>query len=375
MIEVRDLFFKLKKQGIKNFSGVPDSVLKYFTNYLDRIKTINHITCSNEGGAVANAIGEYLSKKKLSCVYMQNSGMGNAINPLISIAHKDIYSIPMILLIGWRGSPKVKDEAQHKKQGKITLKLLKLLDIKYLILNKNKDLKNISNIINFSKRNKIPVALIIKNNVLKFSRYTLEQSDKINNVKNKKIDRSNFINILLKNTKKKKYKIVSTTGYISRDLYRLTKDKSKNRKNFYMIGGMGHAQMVAYGYANSSPNTNTICLDGDGSLLMHLGSSVLLGNYKKNNLKYILLNNGVHESVGGQYCFSQKIDFKKFSKSIGYKNYFIINKESQINKVLISFLNKKNSSFLEVKLNKYGEKNLPRVRHLDNIIKNFMSNK
>ena len=203
MIEVRDLFFKLKKQGIKNFSGVPDSVLKYFTNYLDRIKTINHITCSNEGGAVANAIGEYLSKKKLSCVYMQNSGMGNAINPLISIAHKDIYSIPMILLIGWRGSPKVKDEAQHKKQGKITLKLLKLLDIKYLILNKNKDLKNISNIINFSKRNKIPVALIIKNNVLKFSRYTLEQSDKINNVKNKKIDRSNFINILLKNTKKK----------------------------------------------------------------------------------------------------------------------------------------------------------------------------
>ena len=164
MISTEKFFSFLKKKNVDFFVGVPDSVLKYFIKILHGK---NHIIAANEGSAVAIGIGNYLSTKKIPLVYMQNSGLGNAINPLISIAHKKVYSIPLLLMIGWRGAPsKFKDEPQHNLKGKITIKILKLLNIKYCILDNEDDYKKLNDLINFSLKNKTPVAFLIKNNSL-----------------------------------------------------------------------------------------------------------------------------------------------------------------------------------------------------------------
>ena len=127
----------LKKNQIDFFTGVPDSLLRNFTDYLsDNVSKTKHKIASNEGLAVSLATGYYLATKKLPLVYMQNSGLGNSINPLVSMLDSKIYSIPLILLIGWRGEPSIKDEPQHIKQGMITREQLDILDIKYLLLNK-----------------------------------------------------------------------------------------------------------------------------------------------------------------------------------------------------------------------------------------------
>ena len=142
----------LIQQKINFFCGVPDSVLKNLTNIIDANKKSKNIICTNEGSAISLAIGNHLQNKSLNCVYMQNSGLGNALNPLISIADKKVYSIPLLLIIGWRGAPKQKDEPQHLTQGQITLKLLKLLNIKYIILENDKDIKKIKPIIKRAKK-------------------------------------------------------------------------------------------------------------------------------------------------------------------------------------------------------------------------------
>ena len=363
MIDVKDLILKFEQSKINFFCGVPDSLLSPFTNYVEKYRKKKHLICANEGGAVSVAIGNYLSTKKISCIYMQNSGLGNAINPLVSIAHKKIYSVPMVLMIGWRGAPGSNDEAQHKKQGLITKDLLKLLDIKYEDLKNKNDLAKIPKLTKYAMAKKTQVALIVKKNVLKYINKREKNSTE-------GIDRSYVINEILKLTKQN-YKIISTTGFISRDLFRITEENFKTKKNFYMIGGMGHAQMVAYGVANFSKK-KIVCLDGDGSLIMHLGSSPILGNYKKKNLKYILLNNGVHESVGAQFCISQKINFEKLSQGFGYKNYFMIKNKKELKKKLIKFFESKKSSFLEVKIKKLGINSLPRIRNTAKVLKSFM---
>lgn len=366
MVTVENLIKNLERNGINFYCGVPDSVLGKLILFLDKYKSKKHLICANEGGAVGLAIGNYLSSGKITCVYMQNSGFGNALNPLVSIAHPKIYSIPMLLTIGWRGAPKTKDELQHLKQGSITKDLLKLLNIKYLEIKDNKSLVKISSLLKYSKKNKKIVAILIKKNSLK-----LISKINLKNIETDKIDRSFFIKKLILHTKKN-FKIISSTGYISRDLYRL-RDKNYIHKDFYMIGGMGHAQMVSYGVANFSKK-NVICLDGDGSLLMHLGSSPLVGNYPKKNLKYILLNNKSHESVGGQYCISEKINFQNLSKNFGFKKYLIIDKYSEIEKKIKIFLKSKLNIFLEVKLNQFGYDKLPRIKNLQRIKNNFMQN-
>ena len=364
MVIVENLINVFEKNKINFYCGVPDSVLSKIILYLDKFKKNKHLICANESGAVGVAIGNYLSSKKITCVYMQNSGLGNAINPLASIAHSKIYSIPMLLLIGWRGAPNTLDEPQHLKQGIITKDLLKLLNIKYIEIKEDDDLEKISPLIKDAKKNNKIVAILIKKNSLKFSKEI-----KLKKIKTKKVDRSQFIKELIIKTGKK-FKIVSNTGYASRDLYRL-RDKKNNGNDFYMIGGMGHTQMVSYGVASFSKK-KIICLDGDGSLLMHLGSLPIFANYPKKNLKYILLNNESHESVGGQNCISEKINFQKLSNSIGFKKYLLIEKPSEINQKLKTFLESNSNTFLEVKLNKNSYDQLPRIENLNQIKKKFM---
>jgi phosphonopyruvate decarboxylase len=365
MIEVFNLLRFLKKK-INFFAGVPDSVLKEFINIIPKHQ---NIITANEGGAVAIAIGHYLSTKKLPLVYMQNSGLSNAINPLISIAHQKVYSIPLILMIGWRGAPGTNDEPQHILKGKITKNILKLLGIKFCVINSEKDLKKISLLIKYSLKYKVPVAFLIKNKKL-FSKN--KKNMQINVIKKQRILRSFAIEELLKKIKKNS-RIISTVGFTSRELFQLRKEKEyKAGKDFYMVGGMGHASMVSLGYSLNT-DKQIICLDGDGSVMMHLGALISTGFKAKNNFKHILLNNGSHESVGDQKIDTLKVDFKKIVKSFGYKNYYQANNNFKFKKELIRFLNSKGPSFFEIIIDSKSLKNLSRPKNFIDIKKNFLN--
>lgn len=363
MIYVEDLLNTLKKRKVNFFTGVPDSILKSFTFELKK----NHITVNNEGTAVSLAAGYYLSTGKLPCVYMQNSGLGNAINPLISITNKNVYSIPSILVIGWRGSPNSNDEPQHQVMGKKTKEILKLLEIKYCVVRNKKDLKKFEKLIEYSKRKLTSIACLIERSSIKSKKNKTQQ--KI--VNNYKVYRYHFIKELVDSIKIKS-NIISSTGFISRELDNiLSQKKYLNIKPFYMVGGMGHSASLTLGVSLKS-NLQNICLDGDGSLLMHLGSLGIITKYSKKNFKYILLRNDTHESVGGQPTNSSHINYKTLSKSFGFHSYFLITSKLNYKNVLKKLNNTSGPIFLEVRIKNGSINNLGRPKNLRFIKKKFM---
>ncbi len=367
MIKVVSLINILKKNNCNFFTGVPDSILKELSSSLKNKNKKNHIIATNEGSAVSLGIGYYLAKNKVPCIYMQNSGLSNALNPLISIAHQKVYSIPLVLIIGWRGSPKIKDEPQHNVKGRITKQILKLLNINFTVLRTKEDLIKFDEQIKAAKKNKSVVACLIENGILEKNKIKISKKDFYN------LNKEFFLRVLLKNLPNKS-KIIASTGYNSRELMHLRERYNfKNCKDFYMVGGMGHTSSVALGYSLSSKN-KTICIDGDGSLLMHLGSIKMAGYFANKNFKYILLNNNTHDSVGGQSTHADNVDFKKLSQSLGIKNFYLIKNKININKKIKNFINNKNASFLEVKVTGSKIKNLPRPKDLIKIKREFMKN-
>ena len=365
MIEVNSLVNLLKKNKTNFFTGVPDSILKELSYYLQNKSKKNHIIATNEGSAISLGIGHYLSTKKVPCIYMQNSGLSNALNPLISIAHEKVYSIPLILVIGWRGSPSIKDEPQHNVKGQITESILKLLNIKYTIIRSDNDLRKFEKQIIVAKKKSSIVACLIE-------RGTFKKISKIN--KNNdfyKLDKALFLKTLLQ-TLEKNTKVISSTGYNSRELmYLRDKYKIKNSSDFYMVGGMGHTASVALGYSLASKK-KTVCIDGDGSLLMHLGSIKTAGSFAGKNFKYIVLNNNSHDSVGGQNTYANDIDFEKLSMSLGFKKFYSIKSDKNLKKNIQKFLKGNTLNFLEVKVSNSKIKNLPRPNNLIKIKNLFM---
>tara|TARA_B100001121_G_scaffold307824_1_gene330266 strand:- start:104 stop:1204 length:1101 start_codon:yes stop_codon:yes gene_type:complete len=365
MIKVDDLLSLLKRNKSDFFTGVPDSILKELSKSLQFKNYKNHIIATNEGAAVSLGIGQYLSTKKLPVIYMQNSGLSNALNPLISIAHKKVYSIPLILIIGWRGSPGSKDEPQHNIKGKITRELLKLLNIDYSILRTNSDLKKFEKKIKIAKKKKSVIACLIEKGILKSAKKKKDHKDYY------KLNKEFFLKTLIENLPQKS-KIISSTGYNSREIMYLRKKYNiKNTKDFYMVGGMGHTSSVALGHSLFNKN-KTICIDGDGSFLMHLGSIKTAGTFAKSNFKYILLNNNSHDSVGGQNTYSNNIDFEKLSKSLGFKNFYSIKNRNNLKKIIKKFISSKKLGFLEVKIGNSKIKNLPRPINLIKIKDKFL---
>ena len=366
MIFVEDFVKFLQNNKINFFSGVPDSCLKTFISYLDKFKKKENLIAVNEGSAVSIGIGYYLSTKKIPLIYMRNSGLSNAINPLISIAHRKVYSIPLLLVIGWRGSKKNQDEPQHQVKGKITPKLLKLLDISFCVLRDKKDLSKLNKLIKKANNKKKTIACLIEKNILKTRKnYSIKIDNKFN------VARKDFISNLLRLIPQET-RIISTTGYTSRELAQIRKEKKFSKgKDFYMVGGMGHSSMVSLGYSLNSKK-QVVCLDGDGSLLMHFGSLRNSAYFANSNLKHILLNNNTHESVGGQTTTASKIDFKSIVKSLGYKNYFKISNNKEINSILQKFLKSVGPSFLEVFISLGTLDNLSRIDNLIKVKDKFM---
>jgi len=305
----------LNKHGIDFFTGIPDSLLCEFCDELvARYGTVGkkHIVAHNEGGSVALASGYYLARNKIPCVYMQNSGIGNALNPITSLTHQKVYGIPILYVIGWRGEPGIKDEPQHLFQGASTLKLLTDMEIEYFIIDKSTPLEEIDNILSQYRINFIAgksLALVVRQNTFCGNDYKY--------CNNYILNREQAISSIVNNVGNDV--IVATTGKISRELFEVRKMRNeKHEKDFLTVGSMGHCIMIALGIALQLPKRRVWCLDGDGSVLMHMGSMSIVGYQKPEKFIHIMLNNAAHDTVGGMPTVADNIDFQKIAEACGY---------------------------------------------------------
>jgi len=349
----------LSKNGVEFFTGVPDSTLKEFTFCLDdKVKSSNHIIAANEGNAIGIASGYFLSSGKIPLVYMQNSGFGNAINPLTSLADASVFSIPMLILMGWRGEPGTKDAVQHQKDGEIQESLLKSLKIPYeiLSLDSSKLESQIALLIDKSRTNSSPLVILVRRNSFEKFIPEGEQNQVLFSDMSREYALSNFYDRIEKNAI-----VVSTTGKISRELYEIkTKSSSKLERELMVVGSMGHASSIALGVSLNNPERQVYCIDGDGSIIMHTGIMATIGKYANSNFKHILINNYSHDSVGGQSSNSEVVNFSYLSKSFSYKNFFQISKKSDFDSIFEEFLNSTAPSFLEIIVNKGARYDLSR---------------
>lgn len=324
MIQPKDFIEKLRAGGIEFFAGVPDSLLKNLCAYItDNISRENNIIAANEGGAVGLAAGYHLATGKTGCVYMQNSGEGNAVNPLLSLMDADVYKMPLLLILGWRGEPGIHDEPQHVKQGKVTLALLEAMGIPYSVLDENWKKQTDEALYAIKETNGI-YALIVRKGT--FEDYKLQ--NQIN--QDWSLAREEAIKIVVDKLREDDI-IVSTTGMISRELFEYREEKGQGHAHdFLTVGSMGHASQIALGIALQKPNRRVIVFDGDGALLMHMGGLAIIGDYNPKNLVHIVFNNGAHDSVGGQPTVGQKINVEAIAKSVGYTDAVSVDSEKAL---------------------------------------------
>ena len=337
MIQPRAFIETLRQGGVEFFAGVPDSLLKNLCAYItDNVSRENNIIAANEGGAVALAAGYHLATGKTGCVYMQNSGEGNAVNPLLSLMDADVYRMPLLLVIGWRGEPGVHDEPQHVKQGKVTLSLLDTMGIPYAVLDENWERKTDEALHVIQETNGI-YALIIRKGT--FEEYKLQNQV----ASDWELGREEAIQIVVDKLRDDDI-VVSTTGMISRELFEYREAKGQGHAHdFLTVGSMGHASQIALGIALQKPERRVVVFDGDGALLMHMGGMAIIGDYAPKNLVHIVFNNGAHDSVGGQPTVGQKIDVEAIAKAVGYAD--VITVDSQMS--LMAAMNHVNSSIIE----------------------------
>lgn len=363
-IQPQEFYNILLSNGISFFTGVPDSLLKEFCLCIDA-NTLKerHIIAANEGNAIALAAGYYLSTGKIPLVYMQNSGFGNAVNPLLSLCDHEVYAIPIILLIGWRGEPGIEDEPQHIKQGKVQIELLNSMNIPFSIIPDDDESieKKIERLVNLALKEKQPVALLARKGI--FTKYG-EASSKSSDLS---MMREDALEIIL-NMLTDDCIITSTTGKTSREVFEIReKNGESHEKDFLIIGSMGHCSSVALGIALTRPKQKVICIDGDGALIMHMGSLATVGKLKPANFRHILINNMVHESVGGQETAAGYIDIPGLAKMSGYNNIFSIRDKDQLIDQFDNFLTNKGPNFLEINVKAGSRRDLgrPTIKPVD----------
>jgi phosphonopyruvate decarboxylase len=319
MIEAGFFYESLAEREVGFFTGVPDSLLKSFCAYItDHAGEGRHIIAVNEGAAIGLAAGYHLASGKIPLVYMQNSGLGNAANPLISLADAEVYGIPMILVVGWRGEHGVHDEPQHIKQGAITSALLADMGIPYTELSGETDkaAEQIERAFCRIAETSAPFAFVVRKNI--FAPYTLQKNEALE----AEMGREEAVAEVLCAAPESGV-FISTTGMASRELYELREHCGQShRQDFLTVGSMGHASSIALGIALQKPELPVTCLDGDGAILMHMGAMAAIGVKKPRNLRHIVLNNGAHDSVGGQPTIAPEIDLPAIARACGYVNVY-----------------------------------------------------
>ncbi|MCD4793740.1 MAG: phosphonopyruvate decarboxylase [Bacteroidales bacterium] len=372
MINPEIFYNYLIKKNIEFFTGVPDSLLKDICAYItDNTSKKNHIIAANEGNAIALAAGYHMATEKVSMVYMQNSGIGNTVNPLLSLVDPAVYNIPVLLMIGWRGEPGKKDEPQHVKQGMVTTALLDAMKIPYLILDQDEKnaQKQIDEAIDKIKETNSAFAIIIRKGT--FDKYKIKQEINTDYT----LYREEVIKTLLEKLTGEEL-IVSTTGKTSRELFeaRAALNQSHN-SDFLTVGSMGHTSQIALGIALSKPKRKIICIDGDGAVLMHMGGMAIIGSQSPQNFLHIVINNGSHESVGGQPTVAFDIDIPTIAKANNYKYAVRVSSNEELEKALIDIDAVPSPALIEVMVKTGSRDDLgrPTIKPVDNKI-DFMKN-
>lgn len=357
MISPKRFFDELKGHQIDFYTGVPDSLLKNLCAYItDNLPSSQHIIAANEGGAVGLAAGYHLATGRIPVVYMQNSGLGNTVNPLMSLTDKLVYNIPVLLVVGWRGEPGVKDEPQHRKQGLVTLPLLETMGIKYEVLTDDESqlAEQIGHAIAHMQATKEAFALVVKKGT--FDSYKL-QSDAASAFS---LSRENAIKLVAGHVSSNDV-IVSTTGMISRELfeYRAAMNHG-HHQDFLTVGSMGHASQIALGIAINKPDRRVFCFDGDGATIMHAGNMAIIGSVAPSNYYHIVFNNGAHDSVGGQPTVGHQVDIPSVARAFGYKTVKTVDNESDLVQQLESLTQEEAPLLLEIKVKKGARADLGR---------------
>lgn len=349
MIDPKQLCAFFRERQIDFYTGVPDSTLSNFTDELVREYGLGgrHIVAHNEGGAVALCCGHYIATGRAGLVYMQNSGIGNAANPIISLADPLVYGIPVVYCVGWRGEPGGKDEPQHAKQGAITLEMLSVMGIETCVVNKDDDLEALE-----TAWPRFEETLSRGGSVAYvFARSSIEKRGSLDKGRAEyTLSRENAVGIIASFVGESGV-IVSTTGKLSRELFeRREAAHEGHERDFLTVGSMGHASMIALGIAHEKPDTRVWCLDGDGAALMHMGAMAVVGERLQKNMVHVIIDNGMHESVGGMPVAASP-DLVAAARAFGYRVCLSAKSESELRATLSAFAEAEGPVFIAVSVN------------------------
>ena len=357
MISPKFFIDALASHDISFFAGVPDSLLKNICAYItDTLPHNQNIIAANEGGAMGIAAGYHLATGKIPVVYMQNSGEGNIINPLASLTDKEVYNIPVLLLIGWRGRPGVHDEPQHVKQGKVTTGLLNTMGINYTVLSKDEEQaeKQINEACKYMALTKECYALVIEKDT--FDAYKLQHTKENNFPTTRELAIETAVKCLQPNAV-----VVSTTGMISRELFEIRERRGEGHEHdFLTVGSMGHASQIALGIALQQPQHPVYCFDGDGASIMHMGNMAITAQMQPKNYIHIVYNNGAHDSVGGQPTVGLQIDLCAIAKAVGYQEAISVENTEQLEEALKAAQQMEGPVLIEARVRKGNRKDLGR---------------
>ena len=346
-MDANHLLSACAKAGIDFFTGVPDSQLKGLCDTLFATYGVagkQHIVAANEGNAIALCAGHYLATGRPGLCYMQNSGLGNAVNPLASLMDGQVYGLPCLLVVGWRGEPGVHDEPQHVKQGQVTLSQLELLDVPYMVLDKamtEADFDAAFEGIRAHLDAGRTAAIVVKKGSL-----TCSMKAKYGNAH--AMTREEAVGVIARLAGKRDV-IVSTTGKLSRELFELRESMGEgHERDFLTVGSMGHASMIALGIALEQPDRRVWCLDGDGAALMHLGAMAVLGQKKPANLVHVVINNAAHETVGGMPVCEGALNLTGMAMSAGYRHVSRAASEMELYQAVDAAISAGELAFIEV---------------------------
>lgn len=367
MIDLQKFHDCLQAAGVQFMTGVPDTLLNDFCLYAqENLPPDRHVIAANEGNAVALAAGYHLATGSIPLVYMQNSGLGNTVNPLLSLTDKHVYSIPMVLLIGWRGDPDVKDHPQHKKQGEATPALLKCMDIPFRILTDDFDgtLASAEWAVRIAREENAPTALLVKKGVLAKPEKDMPDLTKCEY----QMSREEAIACVIRSVPKSSI-FVATTGRASRELHALRDLNDEGHgMDFLNVGAMGHASSIATGIALAAKDRLVVCLDGDAALIMHLGSLATAGMLGVPNFLHVVLNNGAHESVGGQPTAGFMADLTAIAKNAGYKTLGrVVETGGKLAAAVSELLVRQGPAFVEVRIRTGIRSDMPplKIKHAE----------
>lgn len=334
---------RLSAHNITFFTGVPDSQLKALCDYLNKEQPHNNITAANEGNALALAAGYHMATGNTACVYLQNSGLGNIINPLASLANEKVYAIPLLLIVGWRGEPGIHDEPQHVFQGETTLLLLDTMSVPYFILTKATTEEELGIFlqeaaVHFEQGKQC--AIVVKKGALTFPETVYQNTHSLK--------REDAIEIIVRYAENDV--LVSTTGKTSRELFEIReRNQQSHAYDFLTVGSMGHSSSIALGIALHKQNKTVWCIDGDGAVLMHMGSMAVIGSKKPENLIHVVINNESHESVGGMPTVADSVNLPEIAKACNYPSVFSVSSKDELETVLGSLDEQPKPIFIEIK--------------------------